>query len=382
MSAAPGLTVQSGLALPPNAPKVRATAGVGTVRQRTWVLRRPVTLIGSGPHSTIVLTEPSVAKAHCAVVNSGEAVLLKDLGSECGTCRRDERVDLALLNDGDVIQVGPTRIQIAIQVPGHRNEATDTGCTYVDPLRPARPIELDSLRGGQHCVIHEAVGVIGRGRGVAIQFDHPDVSLAHALLFRLGRDLAVCDLGSRTGTWINGERRTLSFAHAGDGLRIGPFELIVRGGWPGQDSAVGTGAACEARPDRERKNLERWARELDARETALDARIATIRQLEESLQAALGAQLVGEPHTSSVSPGNSPAPRPKPPHLVFTAAADSAERQSRTPPPSPATSGPTESALERDLEILEEGQRRDVGAVPLTEVDPAHPSMTRPPPSS
>jgi pSer/pThr/pTyr-binding forkhead associated (FHA) protein len=380
MSAAPGLTVPSGLALPPNAPKVRATAGVGTARQRTWVLRRPVTLIGSGPHSTIVLTGPSVAKAHCVVVNSGEAVLLKDLGSGLGTGRGDEPVDLALLNDGDVIQVGPTHIQIAIQAPGNRNEVTDTGFTYVDPLRLDGPIELDCLRGGQHCVIHEAVGVIGRGRGVAIRFDHPDVSLAHALLFRLGRDLAICDLGSRTGTWINGERRTLSLVHAGDGLRIGPFELTVRGGRPRQDFAVGAGAACQARSDREREILERRARELDARETALDARIATIRQLEESLQAAVGAQLPGQPGTSSTSPGDSPAPRP--PHLVFTAAADSAERPSRTPPPSPVTSGPPESAPERDREILEEGQRPDVGAIPLTEVDPAQPSTTRPPPSS
>jgi pSer/pThr/pTyr-binding forkhead associated (FHA) protein len=382
MPAAPGLTVQSGLALPPNAPKVRATAGVGTARQRTWVLRHPVTLIGSGPHSTIVLTEPSVAKAHCAVVNSGEAVLLKDLGSGGGTCCRDERVDLALLNDGDVVQVGQARIQIAIHATGNRNATTDIGFTYVDPLRPDRPIELDSLRGGQHCVVHEAVAVIGRGRGAAIQFDHADVSLAHALLFRLGHDLAICDLGSRTGTWINGERRTLSLIHAGDGLRVGPFELIVRGDRPGQGAAVGIETACEARPDRERENLERWARELDARETALDARIANIRQLEESLQAALGAQTGGQPHPRPTSPGESSAPRPKPPHLVFTAAADSAERPSRLPPPAPATSGLTESAPERDLVIPEEGQRRDVEAIPRTEGDPARTPPTRPSPSS
>lgn len=381
MSTAPGLTVRSGPALPPNAPKVRATAGVGTARQRTWVLRRPVTLIGSGAHSTIVLTGPSVAKAHCAVVNSGEAVLLKDLGTELGTGRGDERVDLALLNDGDVIQIGPARVQIAIQAPGHRNEGTDAGFTYVDPLRPDMPIELESLRG-QRWVIPEAVGVIGRGRGVSVQLDHPDVSLAHALLFRLGGDLAICDLGSRTGTWINGERRPLSFVHAGDGLRVGPFQLTVGRDPAGQKIAVSVGTACDASFDPEREEIERRTHDLDAREAALDARIATIRQLEESLQAALGAQIGGQSLASSLSPGDSPASPAKPPRLVFTAAADSAERPSAVPPPVPPASAPPQSPLEQALQILVGGASEEAEAIQPIQVDSAHPRSTPPAPSS
>ena len=46
--------------------------------------------------------------------------------------------------------------------------------------------------------------VIGRRQACRVLIDTPDVSLAHALLLTINECPAVMDLGSRSGTFING----------------------------------------------------------------------------------------------------------------------------------------------------------------------------------
>ena len=103
------------LTLPEGAPRVRITAGLGTASQKSWYLRRPVTLIGSRRRAFIVLHGEAVAKAHCVIVNTGSVVLLKDLHTEAGTLCNSKGVDLIVLRDGDLVQIGSTLIQVAIQ---------------------------------------------------------------------------------------------------------------------------------------------------------------------------------------------------------------------------------------------------------------------------
>ncbi|MBI4718161.1 MAG: hypothetical protein HY763_10180 [Planctomycetes bacterium] len=58
------------LELPATAPFVRITAGVGSASQKTWNIRRPVTLIGSTRPAHIVLHDRDVSNAHCVIVNT------------------------------------------------------------------------------------------------------------------------------------------------------------------------------------------------------------------------------------------------------------------------------------------------------------------------
>ncbi len=73
------------LTLPSSAPLVRITAGIGSAGQKTWNLRRTVTLIGSHRPAHIVLHDRDVSGAHCVIVNTGTDILLKDLRSREGT---------------------------------------------------------------------------------------------------------------------------------------------------------------------------------------------------------------------------------------------------------------------------------------------------------
>ena len=284
MPAVPGFKSSSGPTLPPDAPRIRTTAGIGTAGQKTWTLRRPVTVIGSGPHSTIVLTGPAVAKAHCAIINTAHAVLLKSLYPQSGTLCNGQSVDLTLLNDGDVIQIGDQRIQLAIQQAKGRNEKTAADVSFCDPFAAPQRVRLEQIGGADHWTIDSSVSLAGRHPAIPIHIDHPDVSLAHTMFFFFAGQPAFCDLGSRTGTWLNGQRQTMAFLNSGDWLRIGPVEMkaLCQAG----DHAVHTDplAIDAADLDRREAMLRERERRLDAREGGIAARSEELRRFEESLR--------------------------------------------------------------------------------------------------
>jgi DNA-binding NtrC family response regulator len=78
-----------------------------------------------------------------------------------------------------------------------------------------------------HCL--GAPAVIGRGAEASLRLDCPGVSRAHAELYRQGPLVVVRDLGSRNGTFLNGERVEQAALSEGDVLRVGgAVGVIVR----------------------------------------------------------------------------------------------------------------------------------------------------------
>jgi pSer/pThr/pTyr-binding forkhead associated (FHA) protein len=73
---------------------------------------------------------------------------------------------------------------------------------------------------------------VGRGpEGNGLRLEERNVSRRHAALEVSGGAVTIEDLGSRTGTWVNGDRisgrRRL---HPGDRVRIGDFDLLLEAG--------------------------------------------------------------------------------------------------------------------------------------------------------
>ena len=62
--------------------------------------------IGRSATSDIQIDQESVSRNHCEIVNTGEAVLVHDLGSTNGTYVNDYPVKEYVLRDGDLIKVG------------------------------------------------------------------------------------------------------------------------------------------------------------------------------------------------------------------------------------------------------------------------------------
>ncbi len=217
------------LELPPSAPSVRITAGVGSANQKTWNVRRPVTLIGSSRPAHIALHDHDVTKAHCVIVNTGKDVLLKDLHTSSGTQCNNNPVDLVALKDGDVITVGGTRIQIAIRSTDADAQKDDSGCgmEFVEPTKFPQPIAVRLEHTDNTWQIEDAVVLLGRHSNAGIRIDHADVSTRHALVFMCNNEPAVFDLGSRTGVGVNGNPCAVSALCTGDRVSIGPLLLAI-----------------------------------------------------------------------------------------------------------------------------------------------------------
>ena len=220
--------VEGIIELPSSAPQIRVTAGVGSAGQKTWNLRRPVTLLGSKRPAHIILHDRGVSPAHCAIINTGTDVLIFDLHTTSGTIRGKEPVQLAALQDGDVITLGESLVQVAIRTPGSEADDSNAGIEYCDPICMPNPATLTLMHTDSRWTLDKAVALIGRNELAAIRLDHNDVSARHALLFRFGNDPAIFDLGSRSGIWVNGQRRELSSLANGDRITVGPFGLQLQ----------------------------------------------------------------------------------------------------------------------------------------------------------
>jgi len=214
--------------LPTDAPLIRITTGMGSAGQKTWNLRRPVTVIGSRRPAHIVLHDEDMSNAHCVIVNTGTEVLLKDLHTSSGTQLNKTRVNLAVLADGDVITLGDTTIQVAIQVPDGGSDDSGFGMKFADPTKFPGPVSLHLIHTDKQWSIEEAIVLIGRHDDATVRLDHPDMSSRHAILFRVGNGPAIFDLGSRTGLWVNGQRCSLTPLQNDDRISVGTFGLSLK----------------------------------------------------------------------------------------------------------------------------------------------------------
>jgi two-component system, cell cycle response regulator len=69
-------------------------------------LSRPQIIIGRSSKADIQIDQEAVSRNHCKIINTGNAILLRDVGSTNGTYINDEMVDEYVLRDGDFIKVG------------------------------------------------------------------------------------------------------------------------------------------------------------------------------------------------------------------------------------------------------------------------------------
>lgn len=79
---------------------------------RDWMV------IGRGRGADLLITEPTISRAHAAIGYDGEAFFVEDLGSTNGTAVNGKRKPVTVLSHGDEIQLGKLRLRVAL--PGGR----------------------------------------------------------------------------------------------------------------------------------------------------------------------------------------------------------------------------------------------------------------------
>lgn len=207
--------------LPANAARVFVSVAGQPATRREIV--QPVTLVGSRRDCDLPLEHPDVSKLHAAIVYTGRHLLICDLSSRSGTFVADRLVRVAAPANGEAVRVGP----VALEFEGleHVEAHRETGRGDSQAVKLASPVRFALADGPVE--ITSRVAVIGRRGTCDIVLESPDVSLAHALVFVMDGRPAIFDLGSRSGTFLNGQRVVLAWINDDAPLRIGGIELNV-----------------------------------------------------------------------------------------------------------------------------------------------------------
>jgi pSer/pThr/pTyr-binding forkhead associated (FHA) protein len=83
-----------------------------------FLLDKDVTTAGRSPDSDIFLDDVTVSRRHAQFTRTGEGFTVADVGSLNGTYLNRERIEQAVVHNGDEVQVGKFRLLFFTSFPG------------------------------------------------------------------------------------------------------------------------------------------------------------------------------------------------------------------------------------------------------------------------
>lgn len=196
-------------------------------------LTRPITVAGSRNNCRLHLISRTVSKAHTLIVLTRHTVFVRDLASREGTFVNGEKVREQDLAEGDILKIG--RFEFIFATGGaklrpHR-EKQPPPATVRQINSEAPPVPLEAR-----------VTLVGRRGDADVAFLETTVSTAHAVLIAWEGKRYIRDLGSRTGTFVNGKKIHQQELNAGDVVRVGESDLAY------EISTEGSGVEVVAAP--------------------------------------------------------------------------------------------------------------------------------------
>ncbi|MCP4593112.1 MAG: FHA domain-containing protein [bacterium] len=209
---------------PSNGKRITASIFSGSGTGQSIALRRAVALVGSRPGCKITLKHSSVAAVHCAIVNTGESVYLRDLMSKTGTFLNGLRAECEPLSDGDIIRIADWEINVELR-DAPTGDGTGSSVLNLEPTPTV--LALKTVGNGPLVKLLRDVNVISRKRGADFVLQDRRVSRAHAAVFLLNGRPVICDLLSENGLAINEEATRFGALHSGDTLTLGDSRVRV-----------------------------------------------------------------------------------------------------------------------------------------------------------
>ena len=220
------------------------------------LLSHGVNRIGSDAEAAVVLQLPGILPQHCEihVTQTGANLQVPDDGGEVSVNGK-QVADIMALRAGDMVGIGPVVAKFAIveaaraapaaPSAGEREEA-DTGATRVRVAVPK--FVLRGVSGAVFGKVFPVAGpvVIGRAAEADIAVAADEISRRHALVKPTPDGLAVEDLGSSNGTYVNGKRVQQGFLKPGDELRLDAVRFILVA--PGMEMAQQTTRLASPEP--------------------------------------------------------------------------------------------------------------------------------------
>ena len=177
--------------------------------------------IGRSLENDLQLDDASVSRSHAMVSVKDEEFTLVDLGSSGGTRIGDHRIAGRQIGEGSVITVGQTRMSLmsvdAFQ-GGPSSGATMVGSPTGSSLSLIAQTGPDA---GRSFMLSSSQNLIGRDSSAQVMLSDPTVSRRHAMIRVDVERTTISDLGSQSGTQVDGERI--------QGVRISVGERVVVG---------------------------------------------------------------------------------------------------------------------------------------------------------
>lgn len=198
-------------AAPPSAPPltVEVAGRIATIQPRQRLL------VGRDETVDVTVEHPRVSRRHLRLEHAGTHVLVADLDSTGGTWSGGERLEGSrLLPLPAVVTLGEGGPELVVRAGPVQEE---------DDL-PHAPVQGTLTSPGDTLVI-------GRGEGCDVRLGTDlMVSQRHAKVVLERSGPVVIDLGSRNGTFVNGQRVSRSPLGPRDQLTVGRHTFTLRGG--------------------------------------------------------------------------------------------------------------------------------------------------------
>ena len=179
-------------------------------------LGKMVILVGSRHNAHLHLLSRHVSKAHALILSFGGRVYIRDLASREQVYVNGVPEREAWLKDGDLIKIGTFTFKF--------KEGPAPGAGVEDDA-PPHAADLEISGGDSPLAVAEKVMLIGRRGTCDVALMEDSVSTAHAVIFHVGGKRYVRDLGSRTGTFVNGRKVHQHELEPDDTIQIGETEM-------------------------------------------------------------------------------------------------------------------------------------------------------------
>jgi|GEM_PF-390875 len=206
----------------------RLMATTGPLTGRDLPLGSDAITIGRAPDNTFDIDDEQLSAYHAAILPLAEGFVLQDNGSTNGTLHNGDKVDRAVLLDGDTINVGQTELRFLIDdIDDEKERRRGDEAPGAKLVFVAGPHENVAIPLGPEQV------VLGRRPDCTFPVSDLQVSGTHVAFTIADGKVHAVDLQSSNGTFVNGKRISPSATlAAGDLIEFGECvaELRVTGG--------------------------------------------------------------------------------------------------------------------------------------------------------
>ena len=203
----------------------------GAQKGMTYQLRLGDNTIGRDSGNDLTVEDSAISRHHAMVKVQDDSFTLVDMGSRAGTRVAGKTLKGKDIGPAGVVEIGETRLNLV------RVEDAGPGAA---PVSNAGETIVDMPGGGGGVLIAQsgpdagksfpiATGdnVIGRGADSAVLLNDDTVSRRHALIRSEEGRFVVFDLGSRTGTLVNGDPIGGHRLLAGETIALGGAEIVL-----------------------------------------------------------------------------------------------------------------------------------------------------------